>query len=165
MTYFKPATLAGCLAVAISSYPAFAQDTFLMDGVTAREGDNPVVEADKYKKDCPWTIGMSHFGVNANTWTVQVAHESEAAAAKNDCITKFILLDAGFDQKKQVADIEDLVAQNVDAIIVQPVTSTSADASIAKAVAAGIPVVLHTAVSRAMPIRPRSRAAPNTSAR
>ncbi|MEQ8375201.1 substrate-binding domain-containing protein (plasmid) [Roseibium aggregatum] len=144
MTYFKPATLAGCLAVAISSYPAFAQDTFLMDGVTAREGDNPVVEADKYKKDCPWTIGMSHFGVNANTWTVQVAHESEAAAAKNDCITKFILLDAGFDQKKQVADIEDLVAQNVDAIIVQPVTSTSADASIAKAVAAGIPVVLHT---------------------
>lgn len=55
-----------------------------------------------------------------------------------------MLLDAGFDQKKQVADIEDLIAQKVDAIIVQPVTSTSADASIEKAVAAGIPVVLHT---------------------
>lgn len=45
-------------------------------------------------------IGMSHFGVNANTWTVQVAHESQGAAKKDPRIAKFILLDAGFDQKK-----------------------------------------------------------------
>lgn len=132
------------LAMAAIAGPASAQDVQLMDGVTPRAGDNPLSDAGKYKKDCPWVIGMSHFGVNANTWTVQVAHESEAAAKKNSCIEKFILLDAGFDQKKQVADIEDLIAQKVDAIIVQPVTSTSADASIAKAAAAGIPVVLHT---------------------
>jgi ribose transport system substrate-binding protein len=124
--------------------PSFAEDVFLLDGVTARGGDNPTVPAGKYKKDGPWVIGMSHFGVNANTWTVQVSHESAAAAAQDSRIAKFILLDAGFDQKKQVADIEDLIAQKVDAIIVQPVTSTSADASIAKAVAAGIPVILHT---------------------
>ena len=124
--------------------PSFADDVPLLDGVTARGGDNPTVEAGKFKKDPPWVIGMSHFGVNANTWTVQVAHEAEAAAAKDKRIAKFILLDAGFDQKKQVADIEDLIAQKVDAIIVQPVTSTSADASIAKAVAAGIPVIVHT---------------------
>lgn len=122
---------------------ALAEDVHLMDGVTPKPGDNPKVEAGTYKKNCPWVIGMSDFGVNANTWTVQVAHEAEAAT-KNSCIKKFILLDAGFDQKKQVADIEDLIAQKVDAIIVQPVTSTSADASIAKAVAAGIPVVVHT---------------------
>ena len=133
------------VASAVAASPmAFAEDVHLMDGVTPRPGDNPVVEAGKYKKDCPWVIGMSHFGVNANTWTVQVAHESEAAAKKNPCIKKFILLDAGFDQKKQVADIEDMLAQKVDALIVQPVTTTSADASIEKAVAAGIPVVLHT---------------------
>lgn len=132
------------LAITAIAGPASAEDIQLMEGVTQRAGDNPLSEAGKYKKDCPWVIGMSHFGVNANTWTVQVAHESEAAAKKNSCIEKFILLDAGFDQKKQVADIEDLIAQKVDAIIVQPVTSTSADASIAKAVAAGIPVVLHT---------------------
>lgn len=137
----KAATLliATCLVT-----PAVGQEIQLMDGVTPRPGDNPIVAADTFKKDCPWTIGMSAFGVNANTWTVQVAHETEAAAAKNECIEKFILLDAGFDQKKQVADIEDLIAQGVDAIIVQPVTSTSADASIAKAAEAGIPVVLHT---------------------
>jgi ribose transport system substrate-binding protein len=132
------------LATTVFSTQVLAEDVKLMDGVVARGGDNPTVEAGKFKKDGPWVIGMSDFGVNANTWTVQVAHESEAAAAKDKRIKKFILLDAGFDQKKQVADIEDLIAQKVDAIIVQPVTSTSANASIAKAVAAGIPVIVHT---------------------
>ena len=135
---------AAAIATTVLCGPSLADDVSLLDGVTARAGDNPTVEAGKFKKDPPWVIGMSHFGVNANTWTVQVAHETEAAAAKDKRIAKFILLDAGFDQKKQVADIEDLIAQKVDAIIVQPVTSTSADASIAKAVAAGIPVIVHT---------------------
>lgn len=132
------------LTAVLLSQPAIAQEVKLLDGVTTPAENNPTVEAGKYKKDAPWVIGMSSFGVNANTWTVQVAHEAEAAAARDKRITKFVLLDAGFDQKKQVADIEDLIAQKVDAIIVQPVTSTSADASIEKAVKAGIPVVLHT---------------------
>lgn len=132
------------LASAVFTHQATAQEVELLPGVTARQGDNPTVEAGKYKKDGPWVIGMSAFGVNANTWTVQVAHETQAAADREKRISKFILLDAGFDQKKQVADIEDLIAQKVDAIIVQPVTSTSADASIEKAVAAGIPVIVHT---------------------
>lgn len=140
----KSLAAASLLATTALTGPVFAEHVKLMDGVTEAPGENPVVEAGKYQKDCPWTIGMSHFGVNANTWTVQVAHESEGAAAAHDCVEKFILLDAGLDQKKQVADIEDLIAQQVDAIIVQPVTSTSADASVEKAIAAGIPVVLHT---------------------
>ncbi|MCY6382462.1 substrate-binding domain-containing protein [Hoeflea prorocentri] len=145
MTKLATAITAGVLfATTTLTFPAFAEDVKIMDGVTERPGDNPVVPAGKFQKPCGWKIGMSHFGVNANTWTVQVAHESEGAAAAVDCIEKFVLLDAGFDQKKQVADIEDLIAQGMDAIIVQPVTSTSADASIEKAVAAGIPVVLHT---------------------
>jgi ribose transport system substrate-binding protein len=138
------ATAIGFVVATGFAIPSFADDFIPMQGVTPAAGDNPVVETGKYKKECGWTIGMSDFGVNANTWTVQVAHESEAAAARNNCIKKFILLDANFDQKKQVADIEDLIAQKVDAIIVQPVTSTSADAAIEKAVAAGIPVVVHT---------------------
>ncbi|MHA6645888.1 substrate-binding domain-containing protein [Mesorhizobium sp. A623] len=136
--------VAAVLATSMLCAPSFADEVVLLDGVVARAGDNPTVPAGKYKKDGPWVIGMSYFGINANTWTVQVAHEAEFAAAKDKRISKFIQLDAGFDQKKQVADIEDLIAQKVDAIIVQPVTSTSADASIQKAVAAGIPVVLHT---------------------
>jgi len=140
----KTLTLSLMIASSLSAMPLRAQEVNLLDGVTTPAENNPSIEPGKYKKDAPWVIGMSSFGVNANTWTVQVAHEAEAAAARDKRISKFILLDAGFDQKKQVADIEDLIAQKVDAIIVQPVTSTSADASIEKAVKAGIPVILHT---------------------
>lgn len=145
MKTFHKSLLTGVLLASVSfSGIAYADEIQLMDGVTPRGGDNPVVESGKYQKECGWKIGMSHFGVNANTWTVQVAHESRGAADASECVSEFVLLDAGFDQKKQVADIEDLIAQGMDAIVVQPVTSTSADASIEKAVAAGIPVVLHT---------------------
>ena len=122
--------LSALLAGVVFASGAFAEEVHLLDGVTTRAENNPTVEAGKYKKDAPWVIGMSSFGVNANTWTVQVAHETQAAADRDERISKFVLLDAGFDQKKQVADIEDLIAQKVDAIIVQPVTSTSANASI-----------------------------------
>ena len=144
MSNIRKIGLSVLLAGVVFATNGFAQEVPLLEGVTTRAENNPTVEEGKYRKDAPWVIGMSSFGVNANTWTVQVAHEAQAAADRDTRITKFILLDAGFDQKKQVADIEDLIAQKVDAIIVQPVTSTSANASIEKAVAAGIPVVLHT---------------------
>lgn len=144
MSSMRKIVLSALLAGVVFASGAQAQDVQLLDGVTARAENNPSVEAGKFKKDAPWVIGMSSFGVNANTWTVQVAHEAQAAADRDKRISKFVLLDAGFDQKKQVADIEDLIAQKVDAIIVQPVTSTSANASIDKAIKAGIPVVLHT---------------------
>jgi ribose transport system substrate-binding protein len=103
-----------------------------------------LVDAGLFETPPPWTIGMTHFGVNANTWTQQVVHETEAAVAANPDIEDFILLDADLKQDKQVADIEDLIAQEVDAIIVMPLTPTSADPGIEAAKAAGIPVVLHT---------------------
>ncbi len=65
-----------------------------------------------------------------------MAHETEAAAARIPGSRSSSSSTRAFDQEKQVADIEDLIAQGVDAIIVQPVTSTSANASIEKAVAA-----------------------------
>jgi hypothetical protein len=96
--------IAALLAGVVFAHGSLAQDVPLLDGVTTRAENNPSVEEGKYKKDAPWVIGMSSFGVNANTWTVQVAHEAQAAADRDKRITKFVLLDAGFDQKKQVAD-------------------------------------------------------------
>ncbi|RCX08752.1 ABC transporter substrate-binding protein [Marinomonas foliarum] len=130
------------IALAESDVDIIAGD--VMQGIAINPDNTAIVKADSYKTEAPWVIGMSHFGVNANTWTVQVAHEAEYAANLDGRITKFIMLDAGFDQRKQVADIEDLIAQEVDAIIVMPVTTTSANRGIEKAIAAGIPVVLHT---------------------
>ncbi len=131
----------------IAGTAAQAEEVVLMEGVTPHPDDARMTEAGAFETAPPWTIGMSHFGVNANTWTVQMAHDTEAEAARDDRIGKFILLDANISQAKQVADIEDLIAQKVDALIVTPLTPTSADAGIEKAVAAGIPVIVHTGLT------------------
>lgn len=136
--------LGSLVAGAIFTSTVFAQNVQLMDGVTPHPDDATLTMPGEFEKAAPWTIGMSHFGVNANTWTVQVSHEAEGAAAADERISKLIMLDAGFDQAKQVSDIEDLIAQKVDVLIVMPVTETSADAGIEKAISAGIPVVVHT---------------------
>jgi ribose transport system substrate-binding protein len=136
--------LAALLASTVIATSAQAQDANLMAGVEPRPENNSVVEAGAFQSSGPWTIAMSHFGVNANTWTVQTAHEAQGIADGNDNIENFIMLDANFDQAKQVADIEDLISQNPDVLIVMPVTQTSADAGIQKAIDAGIPVVVHT---------------------
>ena len=138
---------AGLMAMTMIASVAMAEDVVLMEGISPRADDNSTIAAGTFQTEGPWRIGMSHFGVNANTWTVQMAHESTAAAAADDRIGEFILLDANIDQAKQVADIEDLIAQSVDLLIVTPLTPTSADAGIEAAVAAGIPVIVHTGLT------------------
>lgn len=140
----KTLTTTTALAAALLASTALAQDVTLMTGVEPRPGDNPIVEAGAFQTEGLWTIAMSHFGVNANTWTVQTAHEAQGAADADDRVANFIMLDANFDQAQQVADIEDLIAQDPDVLIVMPVTPTSADAGIQRAIDAGIPVVVHT---------------------
>jgi ribose transport system substrate-binding protein len=144
ITKFKTATLATLVASTSLVAPAFAEEVSLMNGVVPRAENNAVVEAGAFQTEGPWKIAMSHYGVNANTWTVQTAHEAQGVVDSDDRIADFIMLDANFDQAKQVADIEDLIAQNPDVLIVMPVTGTSADAGIEAAIAAGIPVVVHT---------------------
>lgn len=147
-TQIAPLCRGAALAFAVLAAAAVqAQDVKLMEGVSPRPGDTRQTKAGEFKKAPPWRIGMSHFGVNANTWTVQMAHEAEAAAKLDKRVGKFILLDANINQAKQVADIEDLIAQKVDLIIVTPLTPTSADGGIKKAVAAGIPVIVHTGLT------------------
>ena len=50
--------------------------------------------------------------------------------------------ESGYDDKKQIADIEDLLTKKIDLLIVQPVTETGAAAAIEKAKAAGVKVVI-----------------------
>lgn len=123
-----------------------AEDVVLMKGVFPRSSDTPRTAVDKYKKKGPWTIGMSHFGLS-NTWATQMARESEFEAAGHPNVTKFLLRDAHLSTAKQATDIEEMIAARVDALIVTPLTPTSASAGIAKAMAAGIPVVVHTGIT------------------
>jgi ribose transport system substrate-binding protein len=64
---FLKGTVAALAISAALAGAVMAEDVFLMDGVTPSTTDTTVVPADAFKKDGPWVIGMSHFGVNANT--------------------------------------------------------------------------------------------------
>lgn len=90
----------------------------------------------------PYVIGFSNVSV-ANSFRVQLVEEVKYWAAQHpDVVSKFIVTDAGGDANKQIADMEDLISQNVDALIVAPASDTALNPTIDKAVAAGIPVIV-----------------------
>lgn len=148
-TRIAAASRVALLALAVlASTQGHSQDVKLMEGVTPRPGDTRSSKAGEFKKNPPWKIGMSHFGINANTWTVQMAHEAAVAARLDKRVSSFVLLDANISQTQQATDIEALIRQKVDALIVTPLTPSSADEGIKKAIAAGIPVVVHTGLTQ-----------------
>jgi ribose transport system substrate-binding protein len=94
-------------------------------------------EAKKY------TIGVSIQGTN-NDWASSCyAHFKYAFGTKYaDKIANVYYGECGYDDKKQIADIEDLLTKNLDLLIVQPVTETSIAGAIEKAKASGVKVVI-----------------------
>jgi ribose transport system substrate-binding protein len=134
---------AGLLAMAL---PAFAAGKFY-EGAPRTYLYNPDVEVcfkdtSQYKKEGPFTIGFSNAGLG-DSWRVVMLHSLQTAAAKNkDKIKKLIITDAGHDDAKQVADIQDLVSRGVDLLIVSANTQQALDPAVSQAMDAGIPVVM-----------------------
>lgn len=78
------------------------------------------VPAGKYQKDGPWTLGFSWPGTG-NTWIVQTIQEIKYTAGQNKNIADFRFVYANWKPAKQAADIEDLLANKIDTLIVQPI--------------------------------------------
>ena len=94
----------------------------------------------QFKKAPPWRIAISMPGVG-NSWIVQMLEETKYEASRHKEISEFIVVDAQWNPAKQVADLEDLLTKNPDAIIVYPVTPSSLSAIVDKIAARGIPVI------------------------
>lgn len=101
-----------------------------------------MTEPGQYKKEGPWTIGMSFPGLG-NTWIVQMVHETKFTAAQNSKIEEFLFTEAGWQPAKQVSDIEDLIARKVDALIVAPMAPSTVVKQVEAAAEAGIPVITY----------------------
>lgn len=97
------------------------------------------VDTTAYKKDGPYTIGFSDWGL-VNSHRVQT-RESMNLLAKQLGLTLKIT-DAGGDVNKQIADVDDLLTQNIDALVIAPAVATALAPAIEKASAKGIPVVV-----------------------
>ncbi len=90
-----------------------------------------------------FTIGVSIQGSNNDWASACYAHFRYAFGTKyKDQIANVYYGESGYDDKKQAADIEDLLTKKIDLLIVQPVTETGAAGAIEKAKAAGVKVVI-----------------------
>lgn len=87
-----------------------------------------------------FVIGMSQCNLG-EPWRVQQDADIKAAAAKHPEL-KVIFKDAQNDTLRQIYEIEEFVRQNVNLIIVSPKETQPLTAPVARAMAAGIPVIV-----------------------
>ena len=72
-----------------------------------------VVDTKKFKKPGPYTIGVAA-GYMSNSWVVFCLQHIRYEASLHKDVKDVIVTDAAFNPTKQVADIEDLIAKNVE---------------------------------------------------
>ena len=105
-------------------------------------GKVEIFDAKKFKKTSPYTIGFSNASLS-NPWRVAFVHGIEAAAERHRALIKrLIFTDANDDPTKQIADIQDLMSQQVDILLISPGTAEPLDPIVRRATRSGIPVVL-----------------------
>lgn len=87
------------------------------------------------------TIGITQNNVGVDSY--QTTYESAfIAAAEANADVEVVVLDAGGDVARQIAQMEDLIQQEVDAIIIWPTNGEAVIPAVRKAYQAGIPVVV-----------------------
>jgi len=103
-------------------------------GGTSSSGGLPTLaKKDKYK------VGFSQT-VSDNPWRLAETKSMQDEAAKRGW--DIVVTDAGGSAAKQVADVDSLIAQKVDAIFLAPQEEKPLVPAVMKAKAAGIPVIL-----------------------
>ena len=87
-----------------------------------------------------YTIGMSQCNLG-EPWRVQMNEDIKNAAAKHSNL-KVVFKDAQNDTLKQRAHVEEFVSSKVDLIIISPKEAQPLTEPVAKAMAAGVPVIV-----------------------
>ncbi|MBV8378121.1 MAG: ABC transporter substrate-binding protein [Verrucomicrobia bacterium] len=106
---------AGALGFAAFSrvFPAYGADAISSAKITAA---GETVSGSKYKKKGPYRIGFSN-GFSGNTWRTEMLHSMKQEASQHQDLADLIIVDGQGDISKQVNDVENLISQNVDAIL------------------------------------------------
>jgi ribose transport system substrate-binding protein len=104
---------------------------------------NPTMaETAKFKKPGPYRICFSNAGLN-NPWR-QVGFKTMQAQveAERSRISEFIHVDAEGKDSKQIADINDLLGKDCDALIISPNTTATLTPAVETACQKGLPVIV-----------------------
>lgn len=94
-----------------------------------------------YAQDDVMTIGITQNNVGVDSYQTTYEKAFIAAAEANDNV-EVVVLDAGGDVARQIAQMEDLIQQEVDAIIIWPTNGEAVIPAVRKAYQADIPVVV-----------------------
>jgi ribose transport system substrate-binding protein len=143
MTDFTPISRRQALLLGGAALAALGTGTFgaLADVVSDAKIEASSEMAKAVKKSGPFKIGFSN-GFSGNTWRTECLASLRAEAdAHKDTIGNFIIVDGQGDITKQVNDIDDLIVQQVDAILCIPNSGTAVAPALRKATRAGIVTV------------------------
>ncbi|MFY1687746.1 ABC transporter substrate-binding protein [Plantactinospora sp. WMMB782] len=104
--------------------------------------DPKMVETTKFRKAGPHKICFSNAALN-NPWR-QVGFKTMQAEveAQKSRISEFVHVDAEGKDQKQIADINDLLGKDCDALLVSPNTTATLTPAVEAACRAGLPVVV-----------------------
>jgi ribose transport system substrate-binding protein len=86
-------------------------------------------------------IGITQNNVGVDSYQTTYDKAFKEAAAKNSDV-EAIVLDAGGNVARQIAQMQDLIQQNVDAIVIWPTNGQAVVPAVRKAQQAGIPVIV-----------------------
>ncbi|MEJ9306892.1 substrate-binding domain-containing protein [Priestia megaterium] len=106
---------------------------------TQQKSDSKSFEPARKKNGEKIIIGFSQRRVAGSDWYTNLIRGAEEQAKKQD--VKLIVLDAQGDVAKQVSGVEDLIAQNVDAVIMNPQDSSGVIPATNKLAQRKIPLV------------------------
>jgi ribose transport system substrate-binding protein len=113
LAYLLIAAVAAIVSTSVQAQYAGAPRTFLFNPSL----DVCIRDASKFKKAPPYVVGFSNAGLG-DSWRVVDLHSLENAAHDHaSVIKKLLITDAGHDDAKQIADIQDLVSRGVDLLI------------------------------------------------
>ncbi|WP_439122793.1 sugar ABC transporter substrate-binding protein [Marivita sp.] len=87
------------------------------------------------------TIGITQNNVGVDSYQTTYEKAFIEATDANDMV-EAVVLDAGGDVARQIAQVEDLIQQEVDAIIIWPTNGEAVIPAVRKAHSAGIPVIV-----------------------
>ena len=137
----NPSTLRRALVLAPLAaalpFTARAQST---DRAEQQKQIAETVTTTRFKKAPPYVVGVAA-GYLSNSWVVFALQHIRYEASLHKEITNVIVTDAAFNPSKQVADIEDLIAKNVNVILYWPVDEKAIQPALQKAVEKGIPTI------------------------
>jgi ribose transport system substrate-binding protein len=112
-----------------------------LQSVVTREGT--MADTSAFKKDGPYKIALAAQGPT-NSWAALFDEHARYHVDElgKDVVSDLLYADANGSADKQVPEVEDLLSQDPDALILVPMGRAALSASVDRAAAQGVPVVL-----------------------